>query len=158
MTKDGSEQHAKPGLEHQRLDAFVGTWNTEGQVRASSSGPAVRIAAIDTYQWLEGGFFLLHRWDAQMPDGNTKGIEVIGYDAASKTYPMHSFDNLGNVAVMHASVDGNRWTFTGESVRYTGGFSDDGKTFAGLWERRSDDGASWSPWMDVTLRKARVQG
>jgi hypothetical protein len=138
----------------QRLEAFVGTWNTEGEIRASSSGPAAKIHATDTYEWLPGGFFLVHRWDAHMPDGNTQGIEIIGYDASSETYPMHSFDSQGNTGLMRASFEDGVWTFVGESLRFTGGFRDSGNTFAGVWEQRSD-GGDWLPWMDVTLRKAR---
>jgi hypothetical protein len=61
----------------------------------------------------------------------------------------------GNAGVMQARVQDQVWTFTGESLRFTGGFRDDGNTFAGVWEQLSSDGVTWLPWMDVTLRKAR---
>ena len=143
----------KPTPEHKRLDPFVGTWRTEGEVLATSSSPAATFRATDIYEWLAGGFFLIHRFDAQMPDGETKGIEIIGFDDASGTYPMTSFDNHGSVSVMHAKNDGDRWTFSGEAVRFTGGFQDEGKTFAGVWERRADGGGEWLPWMRVVLTR-----
>jgi hypothetical protein len=143
----------RPGSEHKRLATFVGSWSTAGVVRGDSDDPPVTFQATDTYEWLDGGFFLVHRWDARMPDGSTKGIEIIGYDAANKTYPMHSFDNQGNRSVMQGRVDGDTWRFTGESVRFTGGFRDGGKTFAGVWEQRSSKDAPWQPWMDVELTK-----
>jgi hypothetical protein len=141
-----------PGPGHQRLGAFVGTWATEGEITA---GPPGKVKATDTYEWLPGGFFLLHRWDAHMPDGRTQGVEIIGYDAASQTYPMYSFDSAGNVGTMRAHVDGDAWTFEGESLRFTGGFRDGGETFAGAWEQRSGDGTEWSPWMDIKLSRVR---
>lgn len=142
-----------PGPEHRRLEAFVGTWKTQGEARATAASPAVRFEASDSYEWLPGGFFLVHRWDAHMPDGQTQGIEIIGYDAESRTYTMHTFDNQGNAGVMQASVEGDTWTFTGESLRFTGSFRDGGNTIAGMWEQRSQDGSHWIPWLDVTLTK-----
>ena len=40
----------KPGAGHQRLNAFVGTWNTEGQQGEGAVGPALaeRIVGIET--------------------------------------------------------------------------------------------------------------
>ena len=88
-----------------------------------------------------------------MPDGEFKGVEIIGYDASSQTYPMHAFDSWGNTAVMRATVEGDAWMFAGESMRFRGGFRDEGKTFAGVWEQRSRGGSNWLPWMDITLTK-----
>jgi hypothetical protein len=121
-------------------------------VLTAPSGTSGRFRATDVYEWLAGGFFLIHRWHAQLPDGDSKGIEIIGYDTASGRYRMHSFDHQGNVGVMIASLDGDTWTFSSETVRFTGGFRD-GKTFAGLWERRSNGAAEWSPWMKVELTR-----
>lgn len=135
------------------LSAFVGVWDTEGEMKASPSRQFMKFKATDTYEWLPGGHFLLHRFDADMPDGNVKGIEVIGYSQESKSYPMHSFDSLGNASVMHARIDQETWTFLGESTRFTGGFRDNGKVFAGVWELRSNDTSAWQLWMDVELRK-----
>lgn len=96
MTRGDVAQPPRPDPGHRRLDAFVGTWHTEGELKARSSGPAVKFHATDTCEWLPGGFFLVHRWDAHMPDGEFKGVEIIGYDASSQTYPMHAFDSWGN--------------------------------------------------------------
>lgn len=155
MTESDTAQPSGPSPEHKRLEAFVGTWRTEGEIRASSSGPAARFHATDVYEWLPGGFFLVHRWDAHMPDGETKGIEIIGYDGASRTYLMHFFDNQGNTGIMRGSVESGIWRFTGETLRFTGGFQDDGNTLVGVWEQRSGEGSDWRPWMDVKLTKVR---
>ncbi|MGH7725605.1 MAG: DUF1579 family protein [Candidatus Eiseniibacteriota bacterium] len=53
-----------------RLNPFVGVWNTEGEMRNTPSGSSTKFKATDTYEWLPGGHFLLHRFDANMPDGN----------------------------------------------------------------------------------------
>lgn len=92
-----------------------------------------------------------------MPDGRTQGVEIIGYDSASGTYTVHSYDSSGNTDVMHASVANDTWTFEGKSLRFTGGFRDGGDTLAGIWEQRRDEGAPWVHWMDVTLSKTNYQ-
>lgn len=155
MGVDNSAQVPSPGPELKRLGAFIGTWNTEGEIRASSGGPPIRIRATDHYEWLPGKFFLVHRWDADMPDGKTQGIEIIGYNEANRNYPMYSFDSQGNTGLMKARVEGDQWIFEGESLRFIGGFRDAGRTFAGLWEQRAGDGIAWLPWMDIALTKAK---
>jgi hypothetical protein len=106
---------------------------------------------VDTYEWLPGGFFLLHRVDVRIGGERVEAVEIIGWDASTGTYFAHSFDSRGNVESMRASVEGGVWTFLGEAERFTGGFGDGGRTLSGTWERR--DGSRWLPWMDVRLTK-----
>ncbi|HEU5163294.1 MAG TPA: DUF1579 family protein [Thermoanaerobaculia bacterium] len=134
------------------LESFSGRWDTEGEMR-SAAGPSRAFKARDAYEWVAGGQFLLHRFDADMPDGKVEGIEIIGYDRESRSYVMHSFDSTGTATVMRGTNENGRWMFEGERARFRGGFRDGGRVFAGLWEMRSADGSPWEPWMDVTLRK-----
>jgi hypothetical protein len=116
----------------------------------------MRISGTDRYEWLAGGFFLLHWVDVQIGDEKIEAIEIIGgYDAASGSYPMRSFDNGGNTATMYARVgeDGG-WTFADESTRATLVVSDDRNAMTATWER-CDDGTNWLPWMDMTFTKLR---
>lgn len=140
-------------IDLERLNQFLGTWDTEGEMKSSAPGQSAKFQATDTYEWLPGGHFLLHRFDASMPDGRVQGIEIIGYSRESDSYPMHSFDSTGNTTTMQARVEKEEWTFVGEAIRFKGKFRENGKVFAGLWESRSDEDALWRPLMDVTLRK-----
>jgi VCBS repeat-containing protein len=142
----------RPGPEHERLNAFVGTWKTEGETRASPLGPAARITAVDTYEWFPGGFFLVHHVDARVGDEEIKVIEIIGHDASNGRYFTRSFDSQGNAGTYEVSVRDGRWTFTGKSERATVQVSADGKTMTANWER-SEDGSTWLPWMDVKLTR-----
>jgi hypothetical protein len=141
------------GPEQRRLESFVGTWNTEGTIMADPTGPARSFRALDTYEWVPGGFFLLHRWDAHMPDGRTQGVEIIGYDAGNGTYRVHSYDSAGNYDVMTATVTDEMWTFQGKTLRFRGGFHDGGKTLIGIWDKRRDEQAAWEHFMNVKLSK-----
>lgn len=140
-----------PGPEHGRLAPFVGRWRTAGQVLASEGSPALRIDGTDEYEWLPGGFFLLHRVDVRIGGEPVRALEIIGWDAERGDYFMRSFDSQGNAGVMHAGVRDGTWTFQGDAERFTGGFGEDGGTLSGRWERR--EGGRWLPWMDVHLTR-----
>lgn len=148
-----SQQTSTPDSALKRLNVFVGKWNTEGQIKESPFGPAGKLIGTDTYEWLAGGFFLIHRVDVRMGDLKNESIELIGYDTSRNTYPMHSFDSQGNTTAMKANVTDNIWTFTGEAMRFTGVFSHDGKSISGKWEYLGDD-SKWHHWMDVKLTRA----
>jgi hypothetical protein len=49
-----------PGPELQRLDALVGRWRSHGHIIGD---PAVPITGTAIYEWLPGGFFLVHHVD-----------------------------------------------------------------------------------------------
>ncbi len=144
-----------PGTENERLEALVGTWKTEGCTRETAGAPAARIDAVDTYEWLPGGFALLHRVDAHVGDQKVEGAEIIGYDPARRTYVTQYFGSDGPSAY-EASLNEEEgalvWRMRSETDRFTGIFTDDGNTIAGHWELLGDD-LSWQAWMDVTLTK-----
>jgi Protein of unknown function (DUF1579) len=164
MTKSSSaqapEQPSTPGLEHRRLDVFVGKWNMEGQQYDGLIGPAAKINAVNTYQWLTGGFFLVHRFEGHVGDSEAACIEIIGHDAASQSYPTHSFYNNGITNEWRARERDGVWTFTGDwqlggkslKVRCTTVFSDSGNTMTGKWEH-SSDGSNWQTFWDVKATK-----
>lgn len=105
----------KPGPELKRLAVFVGKWNFEGQAQASPYGPAGKLTAVDRYEWMPGGFFMTHHWDARQGGVEIKGMEVIGYDSDTKGYTSRFFDNFGNSGSFKASFQNNTWTWTGDS-------------------------------------------
>ncbi|WP_227011520.1 DUF1579 family protein [Paenibacillus lutimineralis] len=149
------QQLPSPGPEHRLLEIFVGKWNTEGEIRATSSSPAARLIAVDTYEWLPGGFFLIHKVDGHMGNEVVKTTEIIGYDSSKKTYFTRSFDNQGNAGAYLANLRDRFWTINGELERFTGEFSSDGNTLKGKWELLSD-GSNWQPWMDIKLTKEKL--
>jgi hypothetical protein len=142
----------RPGPEHARLAPFVGRWKTAGQVLSGDATPEFEFAGTDTYEWVPGGFFLLHRVDVNMGGERVQALEIIGWDAEREAYFARSYDHQGNVAEMRAVVRDGTWTFLGDAERFTGAFGDHGATLGGRWERR--EGGRWLPWMDVRLTKA----
>jgi len=151
----------KPGPELKRLDAFVGKWNAEGQAQASPYGPAGKLTSVDTFEWMPGGFFMIHRWDVRQGGVEIKGMEVLGYDSQSKVYTSRIFDNLGSSGSWKATVQGNAWTWTGDTE--VGGkplkerctnilVSPDAWTSKCEY---SSDGAKWLPNFDMKGTRAK---
>ena len=149
---------AVPGPEHERLSVFVGKWRTEGRTIATAESPAVPILSSDIYEWVPGNFFVVHHWDGTVGDAKAAGIEIIGYDAAAGNYRTHFFDSDGNAGSEVLTARDRWWTWLGRQVmgaewhRCTSVVSQDGNTMTARHER-SSDGKTWTPWMDVTLRR-----
>ena len=136
-----------------RLNFLVGKWQTSGTVRATSSSPSLEITGTDVYEWTLGGSFLLHRVAVLMGEERTEVIELIGYDASSKTYPMRSFDQQGNFTTMQANIDQDGvLKITGDKMRSALSASKDGRYMKAHWER-SEDGSTWMPWMDMEFTR-----
>jgi hypothetical protein len=146
--------------EHDRLDAFVGKWHMEGQQIAGSAGPAASISAIQTYEWLAGGQFLIHRFEGHIGDAEAACIEIIGFDAERRCYRAHSFYNNGQTNVWDIDERDDEWRVLGDwnagdrqmKVRCTIRFEDDGRTMNSKWEH-STDGTKWQTFWDVSARK-----
>jgi Protein of unknown function (DUF1579) len=154
-------QSPKPGAGHQRLNVFVGRWTMEGQQYEGPVGPPAKISAVETYEWLTGEFFLIHRFEGRVGDGEAACIEVIGHDPESQSYPTHTFYNNGLSTEWERRERDGTWTLTGDwrmkdrsmKVRCTTVFSDAGHTMRDKWEH-SSDGSNWQTFWDVKASKA----
>jgi hypothetical protein len=141
--------------EHKRLDALIGRWKTEGWTRETPEAPAAKIDAVDTYEWLPGGFGLLHTVDAKVGDEEVEGAEVIGYDPDRGAYVTQYFGSDGPTAYeasLTQESEGLTWRMRSKTTRFAGVFSDNGSVITGHWELLPDSG-EWQPWMDITLTK-----
>ncbi len=58
-----TQQLPKPNLDLKSLDRLVGTWNVSGGAKGQVS-----------YEWMEGGFFLIQHVDLDSEGRNIKGI------------------------------------------------------------------------------------
>jgi len=91
-----------PGLK--ALDKLVGTWRASGETQGTL-----------TYEWMEGGFFLIARGDTEQNGQRTKHIEIIGYDHEAGAEPAE---------VMTSRLYTNR----GDTLSYTHEVDDQGMT------------------------------
>ncbi len=136
-----------------RLERFIGTWNTTGDVLETQAGPATTLAATDIHRWLPGRHFIVHDVDARFGASPARSMEVIGYDAAARKYLARSYDDQGASEQFEVALKERRWTIAGESVRFNGRFNADDSRLTGLWELRGKKGG-WQPWIQLELVRA----
>lgn len=140
------------GIAYEQLNRFVGLWNTTGKIIATGLAPSVDINGIDRYEWLPGEYFLLHQADVYIGKEKSQTHEVIGYDRAREIYTMQHYNSQGDSGFMTATLANNVWMFTGETLRFTGGFHTNDTIFSGIWEQRNEDG-NWAHFMDIKLTR-----
>jgi hypothetical protein len=124
-------QTPTPNPDLQRLDRLVGTWNVAGGAHGRT-----------TYEWMEGGFFLLQHVELEQDGQTTKGMEIIGHlqpfgQAPSAEIWSRYYDNMGNTLDYVYELDGDTlmiWSGAqGSPAYFKGTFSADGDTLSGAW-------------------------
>ena len=143
----------KPGAALKRLNFLAGSWHTSGEILKNADQPSATIRGMDTYEWINDGFHLLHRVDVMMGDTRTEALEIIGYDAEKRSYFLTSFDNMGETTTMYAQIPKpGVLAITDKLMRSTLTVGKTGKNMTAKWER-SDDGKKWMPWMTMEFSR-----
>ena len=70
-----------PHPELKRLEPLLGTWRSEDHTEDSIYGPGVPVASTESFDWLDGGYFLVSTYNAVFGDPAQKGVMYWGYDA-----------------------------------------------------------------------------
>jgi hypothetical protein len=100
-------QPPQPNPDLRRLDRLVGTWNVAGGAQGQV-----------TYQWMDGGFFLIRH------------VELEQYGQKSKRSLGNSLDDVYELEGDTLTIWGGE---KGSPASYTGRLSDDGNTVTGDW-------------------------
>jgi hypothetical protein len=153
------QQTRNPILEH--LDAFVGQWEFEATHRLM---PDVVVRGSTTFEWLEGGHFMIMRARNEHPDF-PDGISILGCEVPDR--PAGASDASGSCSVRYFDSRGifRHFAFAAEpgvfrywndqpgfAQRFTGTISADGTTISGLAEL-CQDGTTWEKDLWVTYRR-----
>ena len=140
-----------PSTADERLAPLIGAWDVEGAHPADAS---IRVRGRTSFEWLEGGRFVVQRWTLEHPDF-PDGIAVLGEGEAG--FAQHYFDSRGVARVYAMSLAGGVWELSrdhpGFSQRFVGTFSDDGDAIHGRWEKRLDD-VDWELEFHLTYTKS----
>lgn len=120
-----------PGLKN--LNKLVGTWKVSGS----------EIEGLVTYEWLEGGFFLVQHFKLKHHGNIIMGIEIIGYErgfgaeSPSENIKSRAYDNMGNTFDYTYEVDDEFLTIwggeKGSPAYYRGKWSEEGNINTGAW-------------------------
>jgi hypothetical protein len=159
-----SAQSPAPGVEHKKLEMFVGEWSFAGEskaVPALGMTDAGKVAYRHVNQMANGGFFLETRRTGTSARGPVTELFVYSYNAVSKTYRQDGYNNRGQVRTFTATLDGLTWSFVGTNTnvdgsvtkeRYTLTYSPDGAS-ATVRSEHSRDGIDWYERLNGTYRK-----
>ena len=122
----------KPNSDLKGLKKLVGTWKQSGGVNGEIS-----------YEWMEGGFFLMQRVDLEQYGQQIKGVEIIGHlqpfgEAPSNEIRSRFYSSLDGMTLDYVyEVEGDTLTIwggeKGSPAYFKGQFSEDGNTLSGNW-------------------------
>jgi hypothetical protein len=119
---------SKPSAALLSLARFEGSWRL--------SGP--KMTGAVTFEWFDGGFFLVQRGWVKVRGREVHFVEYIGYDEARKACMSRLFDNFGDRFAYEWEVDGDDICISfgqkGSGNSFTGKFSADGDSFSGAWK------------------------
>jgi hypothetical protein len=140
------------------LQWFVGEWR---MLAGLGDEPTEDVGARVSFEWLPGRRFMVERWEVPIPEA-PDGIAIIGTDPKRDGgYLQHYFDSRGVARLYKMSVEGGVWKLWRDepdlspldfTQRYTGKFSEDGRTISGAWEI-CHDGTTWERDFELTYIK-----
>ena len=125
------QQLPAPNPDLRSLGRLVGTWEVSGGAQGTV-----------TYEWMEGGYFLIQHVDLEQYGQKVKGIEIIGHVRPFGAEPSEEiwsryYDTMGNTLDYVYELQGDTLTIwggeKGSPAYYKGTFSDDGNTLTGGW-------------------------
>ena len=131
----------KPHPSLHRLEPLIGRWKL--------SGPDVD--GEITYEWMEGGFFLIQRFDLVNFGQRHKGIEYAGWDDETSTVRSRLMGTDGSRFTYTYAIEGNvyyYWFGEKDSPTFSRGvISPDGRRIEGRWTIPDLPGSKGYDWV-----------
>jgi hypothetical protein len=121
-----------------RLERFVGTWQMHGRTLGADADD---VRGRTTFAWLPGGHFMEQRVELHFAGMAVRGLEVIGFDPSTGTFPSTVYPSMAGTALPYVwEIDGDDLTISTAvlGATFRGRWSADGRTFSGGW--RPDPG------------------
>jgi hypothetical protein len=125
-------EQRQPNPDLKNLDRLIGTWKQSGEVDGEI-----------TYEWSEGGFFLIQRVDMMQYGNPIKGVEFIGHEFTFGAEPgaeirSRFYSYLDGMTLDYVyEMEGDTLIIwggeKGSPAYYKGTFSEDGNTLTGAW-------------------------
>ncbi|MGH7203739.1 MAG: hypothetical protein ACREHC_04830 [Candidatus Levyibacteriota bacterium] len=143
-----------PNLTLKPFSVLIGEWKTTG---SHPYIPDTILHGRATFEWLEGGAFLILRSeidDPRFPDG----IEIFGSDDVAKKFFMLHFDERGVSRKFDVSITGNQFTWWRDepnfSQRCIGTIEDNGNRIISKGEM-SRDGGTWEKDLELLYKRIK---
>src|SRR6185503_5939319 len=147
------DQTSQPDPALRALDVLIGTWDLKGRTLDSEKD---NITGWNTFEWLQGGFFLKSTGEINFKGVLIQSLEIIGYDPETHTFPSNVYSNVdGKVLPYSWNIQGNTVTHSDKTSKYAGTISEDGQTLWGGW--RPKEGEQESPENSYDAIMTRVK-
>ena len=146
-----------PRAKLEPFQALIGEWTIEMTHRML---PDTVVRGRATYEWLEGGRFLIQHSVNEHPD-IPDSLSVIGVMEGENELSMQYFDSRGVHRVYSIGFDGTELTLErdapGFAQRGSARLNEDGSTLAGVWQLNEDD-QGYRDDLAFTYRRASEGG
>ncbi len=131
-----------------RLNAFVGKWQSEGEAKMTGLDQVLKVTGTSEAKWGDERWFVVSNEKMVMAElGDMEGIGASTYDTKAKVYRSTWVDSMGGVGTGTSSYDEktNTWHMKGSS------YSPWGKsTFKGQFKFLDDANAEWT-WTEYGM-------
>lgn len=102
---------AQQSPELKRLDAMVGRWRVDVDLKATPLTQAATATGTEECEWFAARHVVC-RSEAKGAAGTYSQMRTISYVPARKEYQIYTVDGLGTALVASGQVSGDTWTFT----------------------------------------------
>ncbi len=113
-TAFGQEQAPKPGPELQKLNYFIGSWTSEGEMKPGPMGPGGKVSIKEEASWMDGGFFVVFRSTFKSVMGDGTAVAYMGYDPQERMYTYDEYNSAGQVVHAKGNFDGDTLIWNNE--------------------------------------------
>jgi hypothetical protein len=152
----------QPGPEEKRLDYYVGKWHSEADMKPSAFGPGGKVTGHQSCEWFAGGFHVVCHGDFSVGAmGQEKVLIIFSYNREEKGYVQYRIDNSGQTGTVKGTVQGDTWTWRGESkmkgkvVHWRGTYKEVPPDTATMqFEMQGDDG-QWNAVMEEKFSRVK---
>jgi hypothetical protein len=152
----------KPDPELKKLAVLVGHWTFEEDYKPGPMGPGGKTTGEFTGRSILRGFFFEAVVTEKGPAGETRYLQVYGYDPVNKNFSCSFYVDNGSTFSGTVTVSGNTYTWEGKFVvdgkeyRYKEPMilAADGMSATSKAEI-STDGKTWTPFSESKITKAK---
>ena len=142
---------AIPNIALEKFSGFIGTWQTVG---THPHLPSTVLHGHTSFEWLEGGAFLIMHSEIDEP-GIPSGIAIVGSDGTRDEFSMLYFDERGVSRNYDVNVQEGVWTWSRDapdlSQRFTLTIQPDKQKIIGRGELSR--GGPWEPDLELTYTR-----
>jgi hypothetical protein len=137
-------------METSKFARLIGVWNTTGQI--VSGNKTLRLNGTDTYEFILGGNFILHKADVNMGSEKSETIEIISLDDSEDKAQMHYFNTKAESGTMSGQIIDNEFLINGDGIKFAGIINNGNTEVAGKWFLQKEDN-TWNEFIELKLEK-----